>query len=275
MIWLNGIVRPAEGAFSADDRGLLLGEAVFETILLKHGIAQFWPAHMARLSAACRAFGLPQAYDDRQLKQAVLALLDANRAAPRQIIRITVTGGAGGRGLVPPQEPPPNWLVQLSPAAEPPQALRLHLSTIEKTPNSPTNGHKTTGYLDNIMARRQALEAGADEAIMRNPQGRLCGTAAGTLFVQSGKHLITPPVSEGALPGIVRGALLQQKRCAGLELSEGLVDFDLLHRADALFVSNSVMEVVPACMAESGAVEAGQKKQGHALCEALPQFSDF
>lgn len=282
MIWLNGTVRAAEGAISADDRGLLLGEAVFETILLKQGVAQFWSEHVARLQAACAHFGFAQTHNETELKQAVHDLCDTQPKAARQVLRITVTGGAGGRGLVPAEPSPPTWLVQLSAAPDPPPFLRLHISDSEQATASPSRGFKTTAYLDHIMARRQAIATGADEALLRNPHGRICGAAAGSLLVQSGRQLITPPLSEGALPGIMRAALLAQGHCAGLDITEGLVDIDLLHRADALFIANSVLEVVPAVLStathtppESGLPTAGQKKQGHALCEALPQFNAF
>ena len=65
MIWRNGELRLADGAVSAEDRGLLLAEAVFETLLVRHGIPQAWPAHLARLMAACDAFGIaaPNGFD--------------------------------------------------------------------------------------------------------------------------------------------------------------------------------------------------------------------
>ena len=275
MIWLNGTLQPAEAAFSADDRGLLLGEAVFETLLVSHGVPQFWEAHLARLDAACTAFGLaplvPRDSLRDNLRDGVLALLAAHDAAPRQVLRLTVTGGAGGRGLVPAAPVAANWLMQLSPAADPPQALRLHLSDIER-PTGVTAQHKTSAYLDNIQARRAALAAGADEAVLVNRHGRVACAAAGNLFVQSGPRLITPPLSEGALPGIIRGALLQAGSAAGLEVVEGLVDRALLQMAEAHYVSNSLNGVVAAGF---GAVGEAQKKQGRALSAALPQFTIF
>ena len=83
-----------------------------------------------------------------------------------------------------------------------------------------------------------------------------------------------------ALPGIIRAALLKQGHSAGLGITEGLVDMDLLHRADALFITNSVLEVVPAILADDALPEghfasAAHKKQGHALCETLSQFAEF
>lgn len=273
MIWLDGEIRAAEGAISANNRGLLLGEAVFETLLVKNGVPQFWDAHMRRLETACAALGFDTPYDKLSLKNALVALLATHAPRAQQVLRLTVTGGDGGRGLVPKDKTPSHWLMQLSPAPDRPACLRLHESSVTVLADGATAAHKTTAYLNNILARRAALAAGADEALLFNQYGRLAGAAAGNIFVQTGKQLITPPQSEGALPGILRGALLQMEQAAGLNITEGLIGRDLLTKADALYVSNSVMGVVPAGF-EAAASEA-QKKQGHALCEALPQFDDF
>lgn len=271
MIWLNGIIREAGGAIDAQDRGLLLGESVFETILLDRGRPQFWNAHIARLFAACDAFGFTRNYQDKALKTALTALQKHHALEDRQVLRISVTGGSGGRGLVPSTPCPSTWIMQISSAAPPPDYLRLINSDIIRLANQLTSGYKTGAYLDNIMARRQAVHAGADEAIMFNQYGRLACTPAGNLFVQKGRQLITPPVSEGALPGIARGILLQSSPLQGLQIVEGLVDRDTLVHADGLFVSNSVFGIIPA--GYEAMASAAQKKQGHALNEALSALS--
>ena len=273
MIWLNGEIRQAEGAISANDRGLLLGEAAFETLVVQGGVPQFWDAHMARLTAACAAFSFPMPYDGETLKEGARKLLASFDSAQRQVLRLTVTGGASGRGLVPLQESDGTWLMQVSEATSPPLYLRLHESDVTVLAGGTSSQHKTSAYLDNILARRAALTAGADEAVLFNQYGRLAGAAAGNIFVQKGKQLITPPLSEGALAGIIRAALIKAGEMAGLSVKEGLIGRDLLAKADALFVTNSVQSVVPAGF-DAAASEA-QKKQGHALCEALPQYLDF
>ena len=101
MIWMNGTLRPADNAVSANDRGLLLGEAVFETLLMDENVPQFWQAHLERLFAACAALGFERRFSDMALAEGVrLLLAETGSDAPRQILRLTVTGGAGGRGLV-------------------------------------------------------------------------------------------------------------------------------------------------------------------------------
>jgi branched-chain amino acid aminotransferase len=276
MIWMNGELRDADGAVSAHDRGLLLGESVFETMLLKNHVPQFWAAHLARLKASCAALNLAWAYNEAALRDAAIALLAAcdkrGEKTERAVLRLTVTGGNGGRGLVAPADTKPMVMMQLSVAPPMPQAVTLHNSDILRFAGQSMTAHKTGQYVDNILARKQALAAKADEAVMANQHGRVACAAAGNIFVRFDNRLLTPPVSEGALPGIIRGALLEKAEIDGLKIEEAQIDMARLAAADGLFVSNSLHSVIAAAY---GSVSAAQKKQGLALRDALPEFSSF
>lgn len=276
MIWLNGDIVSAEAAISANDRGLLLGESLFETVLVKNQVPQFWAAHLARLSASCTALGLSNPHNAAALRDGVMALFDADKAVhgekPRAVLRLTVSGGSGGRGLVPRAEARPMVMMQLSDAPPRPDALRLHMSDVLRFAGQFSAAHKSGQYVDNIMARRQALAAEADEAVMANQHGRLACAAAGNMFVRLGERLITPPLRDGALPGIIRGALLEERQIDGLQIEEAPIDMGQLEKADALYVTNSVNGVVAAAFVQA---DAAQKKQGLVLNDALPEFSSF
>lgn len=271
-IWLNGDLRAADAAISVHDRGLLLGESVFETILVKNQVPQFWAAHLARLQTACKAFELACPYNAAGLRDGVLALLAAQTIPRRGVLRITITGGAGGRGLVAGQAAGPNVIMQISEAPPHKPALQLADCTVRRMAGADSTAHKTGTYIDNIMARRQALKAGADEAVMMNQHGRIACAAAGNLFVAQGDTLITPPVSEGALPGIIRAALLDVNEIDGMRIEEAAIEMATLHASPAIFITNSLNGVAAA--AYIAATEA-QKKQGLALNEALPEFDKF
>lgn len=276
MIWMNGNLRKAEHAISAHDRGLLLGESVFETLLVIDHIPQFWDAHVARLAAAARFYDLPCPYGDDDLREGAQALLAAHKdIGARAILRISLTGGAGGRGLVPQSPSAPTLIMQASQAPPSPTALELVDCDVLRFAGAPHNAHKTGAYMDNILARKQALKAGADEAIMKNQHGRIACAAAGNVFIVGGERLLTPPVSEGALPGIMRAALLEKKTIGGLAVAEAPLTPALWQAAEAIFITNSVNGICPAFYKS----DMAQKKQGpfsaHALQEALPVFTDF
>lgn len=271
-IWLNGALSKSDSAISAEDRGLLLGESLFETILLANGIPQFWAAHIKRLRNAAAHYQLPFTYDDKILRQAVGDLLAAQETTRRMVLRLTLTGGAGGRGLVPQTAAKANLIIQLSPAADVPESLLLADSAVLRLAGQSGGTHKTGAYLDNILARKQAMAAGADEAVLLNQHGRVACAAAGNVFAAFGTRLITPPLSEGALDGILRHAVLTADKPAGYQAVEGLIEADMLRQADAIFVSNSLNGMVAAGY---DAVSAAQKKQGLAINEALPHFTEF
>ncbi len=275
MIWLNAELRPAQGALSANDRGLLLGEAVFETILLKNRVPQFWQPHLERLMAACAYAGLATPYDSDTLRQAVDALCAEHEPADRQVLRITVTGGDGGRGLVPAQQTAPNWMLQISPAPPPPDLWRLVETAHQR--DSGTVWHKTTAYLENIRARREALALGGDEALLFNQHDDLACAAAGNLFLGYNNRLLTPRLSDGALAGIMRQQVLalQSVTLDGhhWQISEAAISRQTTNEAQFILLTNSVMQVVACYIAPEGgrgtSKRQAQKMAAH-LNDALP-----
>ncbi len=260
MIWLNETIRPAQGALSANDRGLLLGEAVFETILIKNNAPQFWPQHMQRLWAACAYANITTPYDHDTLKHGAMQLLAAAPKADRHILRVTATGGDGGRGLVPLEASAPNWMMQLSLAGPAPEILQL---VDTQGPFHASAPHKTTAYLENIRARREALQAGGDEAIIFNPNQDLVGAAAGNLFIGHNNRLLTPRLSDGALPGIVRQQILNLDSVTldgqSWHIGEAAISRQMAAEAQFILATNSVMEIVACAYCATG--ERGTSKQ--------------
>ena len=270
MIWLNGNIVAAEGAVSANDRGLLLGEAVFETILIKNGVAQFWPEHLQRLWQACAYADLPTPYTPEVLQQAVSSLMAKTASAPRHVLRITVTGGDGGRGLVPQTVSPPNWLVQVSPST--PVPALWHLVDSEALGDANRPPYKTTSYLENIRARRAALKAGGDDAILFNQHGHLVGAPAGNLFIGINNRLLTPRLRDGALPGIIRQQILQLKTVEmdgqQWRIDEAALSRQMVSEAQFIVMSNSIMEVL-ACDYAPNRPRGSSKQQAQKMAACL------
>jgi len=249
MIWLNGEYASSSAVITANDRGLLLGEAVFETVLSENGTPVHWGAHMARLWQACSLFGFATPYHPPDLLSAAVKLLNQNTLTEgRAVIRLTVTGGDGGRGLVPAEPVAPNWLIQATPAPRPPAHVALCLSTVLQPAGQDLSPVKSTNYAAHILARRAAIAKGADDAVLVNQHMRVTGTTAGNIFALQGGTLITPATEEGALPGITRARILALSQIEDCAITTGELTRESLAKASALIMCNAIMGIVPASL---------------------------
>lgn len=263
MIYLNGKLLPAEQAhISPADRGLLLGDGVFETLRTVDGQVAFAAEHMARLEQGCTLLGIPLPQPIARLEQALLATLAANRPTPGEaVLRLTLTRGPGPRGLLPPAQPIPTLLITCNPLpAARPAPARAVLSDFRRNERSPLATIKSLNYLENILARQQAATQGADEALLLNTAGRLAGASTANLFAIIDGKMITPAPTEGALPGITRAQLLKLAHREGLATIESSLNWDSLSRASEAFLSNSLIGVWP--LTQVGEVKIGTGQPG-------------
>ena len=243
MLWLDG--RPAEhpaAPFDLRDRGLLLGDGAFDTSLAINGAVVFAERHVARLAGTCDALGIP-------IERAQISRLLETAAAEISTgaLRLTVTRGAGPRGLRPPAEPSPCTILSAQPGS--PEAawrpLTAVTAAIRRNETSPTSRHKCLGYLDAVLAVSAAAEAGAEEALFLNTAGRVACAATGNVFALSGGTLKTPPPEEGVLAGAVRAELLALAPEVGLTPVEAPLASEELTAADVVFTTNSLRLIAP------------------------------
>ena len=221
-----------------DDRGLLLGDGLFETVLARAGELVDLEAHLARMVAGCAVLGLP-APDPGQAEALMRrALTDAGLTHGRAAVRLTYTAGSGGRGLDRPQAPHPRLFATAAAAAVAAGPARLMISTVARNEGSPASRLKTLAYLDNVLARREALAADADEAVMLNGRGEIACAAAANLFWIAQGRVFTPSLACGVLDGIVRRAVM-----AAVTVQEAAVGAEALAGAQAVFLTNSLIGV--------------------------------
>lgn len=225
------------------DRGFTLGDGLFETVLAEAGELRRVDAHLDRMIAGCAVLGLPP--PDRAVAAQAMrqALVDAGLQGDRAAVRLTLSAGCGGRGLDRPGELRPVLAATAAPAPKPAAPARLHISTVRRNDGSPASQLKTLAYLDNVLARREARAAGADEGLMLNTQGRLACAAAANLFWISGQRLLTPSLACGILPGIARARAMAAARVRGIPVEEVAADPEILASADAVFLTNSLIGV--------------------------------
>lgn len=235
-VWLNGRLLPTDAArIDPADRGFALGDGLFETIRVTGGRALHLDRHFARLQASAAVLELPVPYPDEALAGAVTALIAA-RGVAEGVARLTLTRGPGARGVLPPADSHPTVLITLAPAGLPAGPVDAVIAQgTRRNEHSPLSRLKTLNYLDAILARQEAARRGTGEALLLNTAGRLAEASVANLFIVRDGRLLTPPVAEGALPGLRRALILERHRA-----EERPITPDDLPAAEEAFLSNSL-----------------------------------
>ncbi|MGE5500530.1 MAG: aminotransferase class IV [Ignavibacteriales bacterium] len=226
----------------ADDRGLTLGDGLFETILAREGRLVLLDEHLDRMARGCEALGLPPL--DRQAARRVCEEAAATASA-RAAVRLTLTAGSGGRGLDRPASSQPRLFASVAAAPKPEAPARLVTATVRRNEGSPASRLKTLSYLDNVLAREEARAAGADEALMLNNRGEVACAAAANIFWLKGGRLVTPALECGVLDGIMRARTIESARGIGLAVEESCAGRGEIDRAEAIFLTNSLIGLRP------------------------------
>jgi branched-subunit amino acid aminotransferase/4-amino-4-deoxychorismate lyase len=229
-----------EAGVSQTDHGLLLGDGVFETIRTQ-GLHSVWlEDHVDRLTQSAAvlgidvSMGLPK-HDIRDF------VATANVGGIGRL-RLTLTAGSGPAGYRRGNEPVlmAHWW-EYEPRVEP---LRLVVSASDFVPDSVLNGIKHISYLSQVLANRQAVLAGCDDALLLNLHGHITETTTANIFVVKNDVVVTPPLTAGVLPGIARAKVIKN-----LGSDVRLVQMDLslaeIREADEVFVTSSLNGVVP------------------------------
>jgi len=261
MVYLNdGLVSADEAKVSAYDAGLLHGVGLFETMRSYKGQVFRLEDHLERLFRSAEALGLGITQSRERMRDAVGEVLRANGVEEARI-RLTVTRGsilAAAEG-----EQASTLLVTASPMAGYPaeyyqKGIMVLISKYKQNPDDPIAGHKTINYFPRLLALQQAQRAGAGEAIWFTTGNRLAeGCISNVFLVKEGK-LFTPPLDTPVLGGIARKAVLELAREEGIECLEGELAIQDLLQAEEVFLTNSIMELMPVCHVERHAVGAGK-----------------
>lgn len=236
-LWLNGeLVEAGQARVAVSDRGFTLGDGLFETLCVRGGVPLRLDAHWARLEEGARVLRLPLPLDRAGVAAAIAKVLAANGLADAAL-RLTVSRGPGQRGLLPPQPCTPTMVLTAGPLPPAPGPARVVVAeSVRRNPHSPLARIKALSYLDNVLARLEAEERGADDALLLNTEGRLAETTIANLFVVAADGaVLTPPVADGALPGVRRAELMTRR--GAVERPLGLSD---LLAAREAFLTNAL-----------------------------------
>ncbi len=237
VVWLEGTLRPATDArIMPHDRGFTLSDGVYETLRAESGRILHADRHLARLHDGAALLGIPIRHSDAELVEAMTQVLAASDLCAAAI-RITLTRGPALRGIMPPRNPTPTLVIAATPLPIPAPARLVIATKTRRNEFSPLSRIKSLSMLDSIIARMEAERAGADDAILLNTQGRVAEATAANVFARIGGQWITPPLEDGALPGIARGLALEQGR-----VREAPIAPEALLAADALRLVNALVE---------------------------------
>ena len=254
LVWLNGDLLQAEEAkISVLDRGFTLGDGLFETMRAYGGRIFRLHEHLLRLERSAGRIGLPL---PSGLAEAVRETVSANGIS-EAAVRLTVSRGSAPPGLEPPESVEPTCVITARPAPEPPASVRAGIASGRLNEHAMTAGLKLLGYLNFIVALREARSAGYDDALLLDTAGHLAEGAASNLFVVAGGVLRTPPLDCGVLPGITRAAVLEIGTRLDRPVSEESLEPAILDTAEEAFMTSTLREVVPLVALDGRAVGKG------------------
>ncbi len=252
-IWVNGKLLPDDVAsISPLDRGFTLGDGLFETMRVRDGEIVRLEKHLARLRQGAEVIVLSLPWMDAELEKAISETFEANQLEDA-FLRLTVSRGVPSvRGLLPEKNLANTSLVIQCgefhgyPAELYQRGMRAIISSIRRNEYSPLANVKSLNYLDNILARQEAADQDADEALMLNTAGELVCAGAANLFFVQGENLLTPPLSAGALAGTMRAHVINELApTRGLAVAEQSISLAEISKMDEAFLTNALMGVMP------------------------------
>jgi len=263
-IYIDGEWYPREAAkVSVFDHGLLYGDGVFEGIRVYNRRVFRLAAHLDRLYASARALALTIPLSPSEMQAAVEETVRRNQRDD-VYVRLVVTRGVGELGIDPLSCPRPSVIIIVNDVRVYPRELyaggiKVMTSATRQVSHEAVDPRiKSLNYLKNILAKVDAQQAGAHEAIMLNAEGFIAECTADNLFVVRDGQLLTPSPQDGALGGITRGVILELAAEARLAAAEvRLTRYDL-YTADEAFVSGTGAELMPVSSADGRLIADGK-----------------
>lgn len=294
LLWLNGAFVPEDDAsISLRDTGLLHAAGVFTTLRAQNGKIFRLDAHLARLRRSCEVLFIPLQYRDAQLRKSLEELLQRNVLTESRL-RLTVTRGQARQDPLHGLSLRPNVFATAAPLEPYPQEFYdrgmtvLVLDEQKLNPYDIQAGHKTLNYFSRLAALRDANQRSAGEALWFNVHNYLQSGSISNVFVIKDGVIRTPPTAEelrdpqtaasvpypksAVLPGITRQTVLELAGREGVAAEPAALTINHLLQADEVFLTNSIMGVMPVCRIERHAI--GEDRPGHITRRLAELFQD-
>ncbi|MCX7665563.1 MAG: branched-chain-amino-acid transaminase [Gemmataceae bacterium] len=278
LIYINGKLFPKEEAkVSVYDHGLLYGDGVFEGIRVYSGKVFRHEQHIERLYESAKAIALEIPMSPAEMIKAVEDTVKANNRTDGYI-RLVITRGPGSLGLDPRKCQPQVIIIVDGISLYPPELYESGLkiitsSLIRNHPNTLSPRIKSLNYLNNIMAKIEAIRAGCLEALMLNHKGEVAECTGDNIFILKKGVLKTPPPDAGILEGVTRNVVLELAQQAKIPTQECTLTRHDLYVADECFLTGTAAEVIAVTDIDGRTIGTG--KPGPITQELRRRFMEY
>ncbi len=249
-------------------RALFYGEGVFESFRWKGSPPVFLSMHLERMRRGADFLGIPFPPESRVR----LGIEDAAGASPGDDLHVKACLLAQGGTVYHSRPRAASLLVSARPRAQSPDSLSLWVCSEKRPPQNSLFSHKTLNYLGNIVAKREAVEMGFDEALFLDTDGRVAETSCHNVFWAKGKRLFTPSSECPVLPGVTREIVLRSAGRLGYETVCGNFPLEELLSSDYAFLTNAVAGIVYVSGVGGGAMPSAPRSYGVMRESLLSEF---
>jgi branched-chain amino acid aminotransferase len=263
LVHVNGQLVPGgRAAVSVFDHGFLYGDGVFEGIRVYDGLVFRLRPHVQRLFQSARTIALSIPLTPEEIEHAVVTTVAANGDRDCYI-RLIVSRGTGDLGLDPKNCPVPTMVIicdtiALYPKEAYDKGIALATAGVRRVPLESLDPRvKSLNYLNNLLAKLEARNAGVPEALMLNHQGFVAEGTADNVFIVRNGRLLTPDPLQGALEGITRRAVLDLAEKAGIPSAETVIALHDVYNADECFLTGTAAEIVPVTKVDGRSIASG------------------
>ncbi len=231
---------------SALDRGIQYGDGLFETIAVIDGQPCLWGRHIRRLQAGCKRLGITAPESAELLAEAKAVIKDHQRG----VLKIIVTRGSGGRGYRAPEDTRPSRIIYCTPWPDYPddyweKGILIRVCSTCLGVNPTLAQLKHLNRLEQVLARSEWSDAAVFEGLMLDSDGRVIEGTMSNLFLIKKGALITPDLSRCGVAGIMRELIVELAGRLNIPVSVKDVSLDDLKGAEAMFISNSLIGILP------------------------------
>jgi D-alanine transaminase len=258
LAYLNGHIMPIEEAkVSIHDRAYYFADAVYEYIAGYHGHLFALEPHLDRLERSLQALCFPPIAREL-IREAILNTFEAAALDPAGVY-LQISRGVAPRNHPFPKQTPPQIMMTVRSLHETPRAYLekgIHAITVTDIRWGRCD-IKTVQLLPNVLARQQALDAGAQDAIFLSPEGVVRETTSSNLFMAKNGRLLTHPLTPNILPGVTRACLMAICRDEAIIVQERFFNRPSLLNADEVFLTSTVAEVLPVVQIDGHTVGPG------------------